>query len=237
MLFELKLMIDNHMKTAEQTWDAIAESFDVTRRKPWIQCIEFINKLSKNYTVADIGCGNGRHLIPCAKHCNKIIGIDISQNLLNIVKKKIIDERIKNVSLIHANMVKIPIKENSIDSVICIASIHNIKGHTQRIQSIKEIYRILKNNGTALISVWSRWQDNYRMYFLKRIFTHKGEFGDIDIYWKQNNLNIPRFYHLYSKREFIKDLNQANFEIEEIMSVKLKSTHSADNFFAKVRKE
>jgi alkylated DNA repair protein alkB family protein 8 len=225
------------MKTAEQTWDAIAKSFDITRRKPWIQCIEFINKLSKNDIVADIGCGNGRHLIPCAKHCKKVIGLDISQNLLNIVKKKIIDEPIKNVSLIHANMIKIPIKENSIDSVICIASIHNVKGRNQRIQSIKEIYRIIKNNGTALISVWSRWQDKYRMYFFKKLFTHKGEFGDIDIYWRQNNLNIPRFYHLYSKSEFQKDIIQANFEIEEIMSVKLQSTHFVDNFFAKVRKE
>jgi len=30
-------MVDNHIKTSEKTWDAIAESFDVTRRKPWRQ--------------------------------------------------------------------------------------------------------------------------------------------------------------------------------------------------------
>jgi len=230
-------MIDKNMNKEEETWDVIAESFDITRRKPWNQCIEFIKNLSNNYIVADIGCGNGRHLLPCAKHCKKVIGIDISQNFLNIVKKKIIYESIKNISLIHANMVKIPIKDNSIDSFICIASLHNIKGRPQRIQSIKELFRILKNNRTALISVWSRWQDKYRIYFLKKLFNYKGEFGDIDIYWRQNNLDIPRFYHLYSKREFIKDLNQANFEIEEIMCVKLHSTHYPDNFFAKVRKE
>jgi alkylated DNA repair protein alkB family protein 8 len=237
MLFRLKIMLDNNMKTAEETWDAIAESFDVTRKKPWNQCIEFINNISKNDIVADIGCGNGRHLIPCARKCSKIIGIDISRNLLNIVKKKLLDENINNVSLFHANMVELPIKKNSIDSVICIASIHNVKGRFQRIQSIKEIFRILRKNGTALISVWSKWQDKYRIYFLKKLFTHKGEFGDINIYWRQNNLNIPRFYHLYSKREFLKDLTEANFVIDEIVNVKIHSTHSADNFFAKVRKE
>ena len=230
-------MLDSNMRTVEETWDAIAESFDVTRRKPWAQCIEFMSYLSKNDIVADIGCGNGRHLITCAIKCRKVIGIDISQNFLNIVKKKLLDEKINNVSLIHANMVKIPIKENSIDSVICIASIHNVKGRFQRIQAFKEIFRILRENGKALISVWSRWQDKYRIYFLKKLFTDKGEFGDINIYWRQNNFNIPRFYHLYSKREFLKDLTAANFVIEEIMNVKLHSTYFADNFFAKVRKE
>jgi len=230
-------MKENNLETNEKTWDSIAESFDKTRKKPWKECIEYINQFDNNFIVADIGCGNGRHLIPCSKQCKNVVGLDISQNLLNIVNKKIIDNKIENINLVHANMINIPLKNNSFDSVICIASIHNIKGRAQRIQSLKEIYRILKKNTTALISVWSRWQDRYFMHHVKSIFTHKGEFGDINVYWKQNNLNVPRFYHLYSKQELIKDVIDANFKIEEITSVKLHSKFFADNFFVKVRKE
>ncbi|MCK4332060.1 MAG: class I SAM-dependent methyltransferase [Thermoplasmatales archaeon] len=229
-------MVDNHIKTAEKTWDAIAESFDVTRRKPWRQCIDFINELSESHTVADIGCGNGRHLLPCAKRCKNVIGIDISQNLLNIAKNKVKEKGLNNVIFIHANMVQIPLKDASLDSILCIASLHNIKVKEERLCSLKEVHRILKNGGRALISVWSRWQDKYRGYFLKKLFYDKGEFGDIEIQWKQHNLNIPRFYHLYSKREFAKDLNQASLEIEKIQSVKLHSNITADNYFAVVRK-
>ncbi len=229
-------MEDNHIKTSEKTWDAIAESFDVTRRKPWRQCIDFINGLSESHTVADIGCGNGRHLFPCAERCKNVIGIDISQNLLNIAKNKSKEKGLNNVDFIHANMVKIPLKNDSVGTVLCIASLHNIKGREERLRSLKEIHRILKNGGRALISVWSRWQDKYRIYYLKKLFYIEEEFGDIEIYWRQHNLNIPRFYHLYSKREFAKDLNQVDLEIEKIQSIKLHSKITADNYFAVVRK-
>jgi len=226
---------DTHIN--EQTWDAIAESFDKTRQKPWDQCIDFIKKLPEEYTVVDIGCGNGRHLFPCAKQCERTIGVDISRKLLRIVNNKIRKEHLNKIVLIHSDMINIPIKDESVDSVMCIASIHNIKGKYQRIQSLNEIFRILKKNGIALISVWSRWQDRYRMHFLKQLIKREKEFGDIDIYWRQNKLNIPRFYHLYSKGEFLNDLTKANFKIQQIQSVKLHSKLTADNYFAEVKKE
>ncbi len=229
-------MYNNDIKTAEKTWDTIAESFDVTRKKPWPQVINFLNVLSKSNTIADIGCGNGRHIFPCAEHCKEVIGIDISQNLLNIVKNKCNEKKLKNVFLIHANMTSIPLKNDSFDAILCIASLHNLKGRINRIKLLQEIYRILKKDGTALISVWSRWQDKYRYYFLKKLFKKKEEFGDINIHWTQHNLNVPRFYHLYSKREFVRDINQSNLKIEKLNLVKLHSKISADNYFAIVQK-
>jgi len=229
-------MTDNHFKTSEKTWDDIAESFDCTRRKPWTECVDFINELPESYIVADLGCGNGRHLIPCAKRCKKVIGLDISRNLLSITQNKIKKESLGNVVLIHCNLTNIPLKDNSLDAALYIASLHNIKGRKDRLRSLKEVKRILKSDGRVLISVWSRWQDKYRKHFLKKLFSSKEEFGDIEIYWRQHNLNIPRFYHLYSKREFARDLIQAELEIERIQSVKLHSKLSADNYFAIVRK-
>lgn len=230
-------MEKNQTDTNEQTWDAIAESFDKTRKKPWKTTIDYINSIPKNTTVLDIGCGNGRHLVPCTRQCKHVIGLDISKNLLKIVDKKIKENKITNATLVHGNMICLPIGNNSIDSVLCIASIHNVKGRQNRILVLKEIYRILKKNSTAFISVWSRWQDRFLIHHLKKIFTHDGEFGDIDIYWKQNKLNVARFYHLYSKRELIKDLRITNFSIEEIIGVKHHSKWFADNYFVKVRKE
>lgn len=223
---------------SEKTWDTIAESFDQTRHRTWKECIDFIEKLPKESIVADVGCGNGRHLIPCAKKCKKVIGIDVSKKLLNIVKKKANAEKIKNVTLIHADAASIPIDNESVDAAIYIAALHNIKGKNNRIKSLKEVKRILKKNGVAQISVWSRWQDRYRKHFFKKWFIKKdsSEFGDIDIYWRQNGLNIPRFYHLYDKKEFQEDLVEAGFKIVEIKDVKMHSKRHADNYFAIVSK-
>lgn len=230
-------MLDNHFIESEKTWDTIAESFDLTRRKPWRQCIDFIKGLPESGIVADLGCGNGRHLIPCAEHCNKVIGVDISRNLLRIAQNKSKQKSLGNVEFIHGNLVEIPLRDSFLDAVLYIASLHNIKGRFERLKSLSEVRRILKNNGKALITVWSRWQDKYRMQFLKKVFFNREELGDIEIYWRQHNLNIPRFYHLYSKKEFARDLEQASLEIIHIESVKMHSTTKADNYFAVVRKQ
>ena len=200
-------MKNDYYENNENTWDSIAKSFDSTRRKPWKQCIEFIETLSNNDTVADIGCGNGRHIFPCSNNCRKVIGLDISRELLYIVKKKLNENKIKNVSLIHSDFTKIPIKNDALDAILFIASLHNIRGRENRIQALRELKRVLKINGRAIISVWSRWQDKYRKQFINKwIFREKSsEFGDINIYWRQHGLDIPRFYHLYSKREFQMD--------------------------------
>jgi len=231
-------MSDERDRKSKETWDSIAESFDLTRRKPWKQCIDFIDTLSKTDTVVDLGCGNGRHLLPCAEHCKQVIGIDISGELLNIAQKKLKEKNLNNTVLIHADVVNLPLKNDTVDSVLFIASLHNINGKDRRIQSLKEVRRILKKDGRAFISVWSRWQDKYRRYFLKEWFTQTGqtEFGDIDIYWRQHGLDIPRFYHLYSKKEFISDIRLAGLEIEEIQDIKLHSKKHPDNYFAFVKK-
>jgi len=228
-------MFDNNISKNQETWDCIAESFDKTRNKPWKQCIDFINTLKETNLVADIGCGNGRHLALCANQCKLAIGLDISEELLLIAKNKLMEKKLKNAVFLHSDASDLPIKNETIDAVLFIASLHNIKGREKRIQSLRELKRILKKeSGIALISVWSRWQDKYRVLFFKKLFAQisKSDFGDLDIYWRQHGLNIPRFYHLYSKKEFVEDLTKAGLEIEKIESVKLCSKKHPDNYFA-----
>jgi len=159
-------MEKNKQFNSMDTWNSIAQSFDKTRRKPWNQCIDFINSLSENDTVADIACGNGRHLIPLAKKCKKAIALDISNELLEISKKKASENNLENIIFIHSNALNLPFEDNSFDTILFIASLHNIEGKENRIKCLKEIKRVLKADGKALISVWSRWQDKYRKEFL-----------------------------------------------------------------------
>lgn len=217
-------------------WERIAESFDKTRRKPWKKCIEFISSLPRNSTVVDIGCGNGRHLLVCAEKCSRVIGIDFSKNLLRIVRKKIREKDLRNAEVILGDCRNLPIKDNSIDHALFVATLHNIKGRKIRIDALKEMKRILKDGGTALVTVWARWQDRFFFHFIKSFFIRKGEFGDIEVLWKANGLNLPRFYHLYSKREFVRELKAAGLEIEKVESVKIASRILKDNFFAIVKK-
>jgi tRNA (uracil-5-)-methyltransferase TRM9 len=229
-------MQPDYRLTSQKTWDTIAESFDTTRQKPWKNCLDFIHSLRETDVIADVGCGNGRHLFPGAEQCSQAVGIDISQKLLRIVEKKLQYKTYHNISLIHADAVQLPFGDNSFDAVLCIASLHNIKGRRHRRVALQEIFRILKPDGRALISVWSRWQDRYYTHFLKQYLIGTEEFGDIEIYWRQHNLNIPRFYHLYSRGEFQQELKSVGFHISAIDSLKIRTKRFSDNYFAQVRK-
>ena len=232
--------MENRTKTTtEQTWDTIAESFDTTRKKPWKQSIDFIGSLPKTSFIADLGCGNGRHLLVCAEQGHQVVGVDISRNLLKITQKKINQKGFTHAICLQGDLVNVPLKDNVLDAVLYIASLHNIQGRKNRICSLKEVKRILKPEGKALISVWSRWQDTYRMRFFKKMFTRRAdeEFGDIMIYWRQHQLNTPRFYHLYGKHEFIQDVRRSGLRIDQVQSVKFHSRVSPDNYFIVATKE
>lgn len=229
-------MSSEYRSIAQETWNAIAESFDTTRQKPWKYCLNFIQTLQKDDVVADIGCGNGRHLVPCAEQCASVFGVDISIKMLRIAKKKIQGGSHRNVTLVHADAVHLPFNENSFDAVLFIASLHNIHGKVHRISALNELRRVLKPNAVALISVWSRWQKKYYRFFLKQFFIRPGEFGDIEVCWRQHNLNHPRFYHMYSKNEFYRELHRTGFDIIRLDCVRIHSKRYPDNYFALVRR-
>ncbi len=230
-------MIDTQRFTSEKTWDILAPNFDNTRQKPWKIVLDFIQTLPSQSQVIDVGCGNGRHILPCAQHCASVIGFDLSYNLLKIAKNKTQKVQYNNTFFIHGTVTHLPFKDNSFDVILFIAALHNIKERKQRLQSLQEIYRILKPQGCGLISVWSRWQKRYRLYFLKEVILRRQqEFGDIEIPWRQQTSSIPRFYHLYSKSEFGKDITRSGFTLQKMIHEKIKGKPNVNNFFAFIKK-
>ena len=221
---------------AMASWDAIAESFDATRQKPWPLVLKFIENLPTRNVLLDLGCGNGRHLLPAAEHSAHAIGVDFSRKLLTITQKKIRERQVVNVSLMQADLMHLPLDESTADAIVFIAALHNIVGRENRRQALREVHRVLQPDGRALISVWSRWQDAYRRHFLREFFRHTSEFGDIELIWRQHQLNIPRFYHLYSRSEFLRDLAASDLEVRSLQATRFFSRVSPDNYFAVVAK-
>lgn len=206
----------------ETEWEKIAKSFDSTRRRAWKECIDFINNMEG--VGIDVGCGNGRHLVLMEKN-GPAFGVDISFNMLKIAKTKT-----TNAILVQSNALALPFKENQFDYALFIASLHNIKERKNRIKALKELMRILKPNGKAMISVWSKWQDRWRIYFLKKAFFQWRELGDIYVPWKKD-VHAKRFYHLYSMHELVRDAKKAGFKIIKAWSVKKVSKKYPDNHF------
>lgn len=236
-------------------YNSFASDYHLKRKKAWIPLIHFLDKLDKKgyrfYGIClDLGCGNGRNFkIFKSFFNNKLIGIDNSLEFLKIAKTRIKNSNLftKNeqnyIQLILADLIYLPIRNNSIQNVFSIATIHHIKTKLQRENVINQIFNILKLKGYFLCTNWRRWQKKYRKFFIKDWIQRflissyfkdqkkRGlkEFGDKFVPWtvSSKNKTYNRFYHFFSKRE-IKELLKI-FIIKEFHY--LGGSSNKDNFF------
>lgn len=212
------------LEHTKKTYDTIAEEFDITRSKNVKEFDLFASYVKPGCQIADIGCGNGRLLWflkslsskgPAPKY--HYLGIDNNETLLNIAKKNFPDE-----IFMHGSLTKIPVENGLIDAIFCIRAFHHLPSKKMRMQSLTEMHRILKNNGTLIITVWNLWQKKYLKYifhaFLRSIFSFGGyAVNDTFIPWGKK---AKRYYHAFTPMELTKLVSAAGFEIEEVCFIK-----------------
>ena len=105
----------------------------------------------KQGLVTDIGTGLGDLAIEIGKRYPRldIIGLDISQDVLDKAVSKAESENLQNVSFKFGDVHNLPFEDNSIDLVVSHGSIH----HWKDIQkAFSEIYRILKPNALTYLT-------------------------------------------------------------------------------------
>jgi ubiquinone/menaquinone biosynthesis C-methylase UbiE len=181
-----------------EDWSSLAESWHSFRQKPFPPIVE---KLAAQWTpgkLLDIGCGNCRNIIPFAKKGFNCTGIDFSEEMVEFARVLLQKNQAK-AKLLVANAEKLPFKDKTYNYVLNIAVIHTLKN---RNSAIRETYRVLRNEGIALITVWNKWQKRF-------IFGSKEQI----IPWKTKNKTINRYYYFYNYFELRRELINAGFKI------------------------
>ena len=83
-------------------------------QKPW-----FTRYLGINDVVLDLGSGNGQNSIKAAKIANKVIGIEIDEDLLKIAQSIKKQKKVKNVEFTQGNLEdKLPYKNITFDKIL-----------------------------------------------------------------------------------------------------------------------
>lgn len=100
----------------------------------------------KNKNCVDIGCGGGRYSRYLLGKKGNVLAIDKNPEMFN--------ENYK-INFVTAVMNNIPVKDESFDLALSIGVLHNAITLEEYISSINELYRILKQEGNAIISVFT----------------------------------------------------------------------------------
>lgn len=109
--------------------------------------VEFGHEPSHD-VLADVPCGYGRHAVALARHVRHVFGCDINEEYVCFAKRT----DLLNASFIVGDMQKIPIKDSSIDCLICLwASFGFFESREQDRKVVEEWWRLLRPGGIAIM--------------------------------------------------------------------------------------
>lgn len=102
-------------------------------------------------SILDIATGTGDLAIKFAKKtkASKIVGLDLSEGMLSIAKKKVVATSLKNkINFIKGDSEALPFDENSFSAITVSFGIRNFENLEK---GLSEILRVLKPNGLFII--------------------------------------------------------------------------------------
>src|SRR5437870_10122840 len=142
-----------------------AQAQTVTRRQPapvmgvggadWLTRSERIQEeepdrmlaaldIQKGATVADIGAGVGYHVWRLSEMVGsggRVIGEDIQEGMIRLMKKNIEDRKLKNVELVLGTPTDPKLPSNSLDLVLMVDVYHEFSEPVKMMRHIKEVLR------------------------------------------------------------------------------------------------
>jgi len=109
--------------------------------------------LAKNLSVQrgcaiDLGCGTGVHGEILVGQFAEVCGIDISLNMLKSGRAYR-----ESMDFVQADAVRLPVKERSVDMMICTGLVEHVKNVDEL---FREIFRVLKPNGLFSVSALNK---------------------------------------------------------------------------------
>ena len=168
---------------------------------------------SKPTNILDIATGTGDVAIMLAEKSNgTVTGLDLSEQMLQLARRKSEKARLENVSYLQGDSENLPFEDNSFDAITVAFGVRNFE-HTDK--GLDECYRVLKDGGLIAVLEFSKpnrvvIKQLYNLYF-KYVLPLIGRLTSKDpkayTYLFESVQSFPQregFIHLLDKAGFIK---------------------------------
>lgn len=147
----------NKKKQVEQMFDNISGNYDDLNRVisfgtdvKWRKKVIALVAAQNPKAILDIATGTGDLAIQMAPiKAERIIGLDISEGMLNVGRKKIAAKNLdKRVEMIQGDSEALPFDDNSFDAITVAFGVRNFETLEK---GLAEIYRVLKPGGIFIV--------------------------------------------------------------------------------------
>jgi len=208
------------LEKTRRDYNLIAQDFSRTRQETWGEMkFLFEDYPMPGEKVLDLGCGNGRWFKLFQERQVDYIGIDNSEKLIEVARKKYPQAKFQI-----ADALNLPFPDKFFDKIYSIAVLHQIPSKELRLHFLKEARRVLGPDGLLILTVWKFHQPKelslfFKYTILKLFGKSKLDFKDIFEPWGKK---IERYYHCFSQKELMNLVRKAGFQIQKAGIVKNK---------------
>ena len=102
--------------------------------------------LSEEDTVVDFGTGTGVFPLAIAEHCNRVVANDVSETMLDVVRRRMETRGIRNIDLVNEGFVSYEHQGESASFVFSKDALHHLPDFW-KIEALKTIRETLKDGG------------------------------------------------------------------------------------------
>ncbi|MGL4909060.1 MAG: bifunctional demethylmenaquinone methyltransferase/2-methoxy-6-polyprenyl-1,4-benzoquinol methylase UbiE [Bacteroidales bacterium] len=204
-------------------FDSIAVQYDVLNsilsigvERYWRRFMLKIVKAHKPNSIIDIAAGTGSSTFAMQKSGAKcIVGVDISPQMLKVALRK---RKKRQIDFIHVDGETLPFSNASFDVATIAFGIRNFE---DRIKSLKEILRILKDKGVLVILELSLPTNAIIRRLYKWYFFHiLPVVGGLVSKNKQAYQYLPQSVAAFpTAKEFVLELETAGFEVLQVRAL------------------
>jgi len=143
--------VDSLFNDLDTFWDEIVDA------RPTKKEVNFVDSVvNTRGLILDLCCGTARHSILLRQKGRNIVGFDVSTNLLKIAKRRMKEKNVA-LPLVRGEMRHLPFRASTFATVInMFTSFGYLPSKKEDTKSLKEVARVLGQNGSFLIDVANR---------------------------------------------------------------------------------
>ncbi|WMW21676.1 methyltransferase domain-containing protein [Methanolobus mangrovi] len=111
--------------------------------------------ISPSSRVLDLGCGNGRFLLPLSRKYESV-GIDVSATAVHRARSYISKNNSKDdaqAECIVSSITSLPFSDNSFDAILCLGVVQHLMQEERKV-ALSEIRRVMKSGAILVIEVF-----------------------------------------------------------------------------------
>jgi ubiquinone/menaquinone biosynthesis C-methylase UbiE len=134
----------SYFESVAGDWERIRKSYFDDR----VTSLAIEKLLPRNLVLADIGCGTGSLTCELARFARKVVGVDLSQEMLRRARSVAKERQLHNVEFRRGDALNLPLESRSVDAAFCVMVLHFLPDPGR---AIAGLCRITRPGGSVIL--------------------------------------------------------------------------------------